>query len=204
MHDRASVNGAAVRIVKVVYPCMVDIGCISHTLDIVGDKFKTPTLNHSYTLWNSLFSHSFKARATWKRQTDRAMPSGTKTRWWSRWEMMEQMMQQFGDMELYLHQADFSPSTCLKLLEILSNPQSRLLLRIELAAVVDVGVHFVKGTYNLEGGWNSRSYLLPGNFVNSKCNFSRLFSKSDSCLSRSMSHRSYNSTAAYSRWKTMR
>ena len=65
--------------------------------------------------------------------------------------MMEQMMQQFGDIELYLRQADFSPSTCVKLLEILSNPQSRLLLRIELAAVVDVGIHFVKDTYNLEG-----------------------------------------------------
>ena len=65
--------------------------------------------------------------------------------------MMEQMMQQFGDIELYLCQADFSPSTCIKLLEILSNLQSRLLLRIELAAVDDVGIHFVKGTYNLEG-----------------------------------------------------
>lgn len=46
MHDRASVNGAAVHIVKVVYHNIVDIGCISHTLDIVGDKFRTPNLNH--------------------------------------------------------------------------------------------------------------------------------------------------------------
>lgn len=151
MHDRASINAAVVRIVKVVYPNMVDIGCISHTLDIVGDKFKTPNLNHFFTLRNSLFSHSFKARAVWKQQTGRAMSSGTTIRRWSRWEMMEQMMQQFEDIELYLRQADFSPSSCVKLLEILSNPQSRLLLRIELAAVVDVGIHFVKGTYNLEG-----------------------------------------------------
>ena len=55
MHNRVSVNAAAVCIVKVVYPNMVDIGCISHTLDIVGDKFKTPDLNHFFTLWNSLF-----------------------------------------------------------------------------------------------------------------------------------------------------
>ena len=101
MYDRASVNGAAVRIVKVVYPNIVDIGCISHILDIVGDKFRTPNLN---PLWNSLFSHSFKASAEWKQQTGRAMSVGTTT---SRWEIMEQMLQQFGDIESYLHQADF-------------------------------------------------------------------------------------------------
>jgi len=136
MHDRVSVNGAAMRIMKVVYPNMVDIWCISHTLDIVGDKFKTPNLHHFFTLWNSLFSHSFKARAVWKQQTGRALPSGMTTRWWSRWEMMQQMLEQFGDINLYLRQADFSSSTCAKLLEILDNPQSSLLLCIELAAVL--------------------------------------------------------------------
>ena len=45
----------------------------------------------------------------------------------------------------------FLPSICEKLLEILSNQQSLLLLCIKLAAVADVGIHFVKGTYNLEG-----------------------------------------------------
>jgi len=63
------------------------------------------------------------------------MPSGATTRWYSRWEMMQQMLEQVGDNDLYLRQADFSPSTCAKLLEILNNPQSSLLLRIELAAV---------------------------------------------------------------------
>ena len=57
MHDRASVNGAAMRIMKVVYPNMVDIGCISHTLDIVGNKFKTPNLHHFFhSLEFSIFS----------------------------------------------------------------------------------------------------------------------------------------------------
>ena len=57
MHDRASVNGAAMRIMKVVYPNMVDIGCISHILDIVGNKFKTPNLHHFFhSLEFSIFS----------------------------------------------------------------------------------------------------------------------------------------------------
>ena len=44
MHNRASVNVAAMCIVRVVYPNALDIVCISHTLDLVGDKFKASTL----------------------------------------------------------------------------------------------------------------------------------------------------------------
>ena len=39
MHDRASVNDAAMRIVKVIYPNLLDVGCFSHTLDLVGEHF---------------------------------------------------------------------------------------------------------------------------------------------------------------------
>ena len=45
MRDRASVNNAAMCIVNVVYPKFLDVGCFSHTLDIVGEKFNTPTLS---------------------------------------------------------------------------------------------------------------------------------------------------------------
>ena len=44
MRDRASVNNLAMQTIKVVYPNL-DIGCYSHTIDIVGGKFKTPTLS---------------------------------------------------------------------------------------------------------------------------------------------------------------
>ena len=152
MHDRASVNGAAMRTVSIVYPNAVDIGCMSHTLDLVGDKFKAPLLHQFFTLWISLFSHSPKARAIWKEQTGRAMSSYSTTRWWSRWEVLNQLLQQFGDVVLFLERnEDVGPATRLKLLGILRNPQSVTLLKVELAAVVDIGSYFVKGTYNLEG-----------------------------------------------------
>ena len=35
MRDRASVNNLAMRTVKVIYPSILDIGCFSHTLDLV-------------------------------------------------------------------------------------------------------------------------------------------------------------------------
>ena len=151
MHDRASVNGAAMRTVKVIYPDAVDIGCISHTLDIVGHKFKVPTLHLFFTLWTSLFTHSPKVKALWKEQTGRAMSSYSNTRWWSRWEVQQQVLQQFGDVELFLaRHEDIGPATRTKLLDVLHGPQL-IPLKVELAAVVDIGSYFVKGTYNLEG-----------------------------------------------------
>ena len=38
MHDRAACNGVALRTLKVIYPQLVDVGCFSHTLDLVGEK----------------------------------------------------------------------------------------------------------------------------------------------------------------------
>ena len=41
MRDRASVNDVAIRTIKVIYPALLDVGCFSHTLDLVGGKFST-------------------------------------------------------------------------------------------------------------------------------------------------------------------
>ena len=154
MHDRASVNNAAMQIVSVMYPSMVDIGCtcISHTLAIVGDKFKTPMLHLFYTLWVSLFSHSSKVKALWKQDTGRAMSTYCHTRWWSWWEVMHQVFQQCGEVAPFLNRhTDISPATRTKLLNILNDAQQLLLLKIELAAVIDISSYFNKATYILEG-----------------------------------------------------
>jgi len=47
MHDRASVNDVAIRTIKVVYPVLLNVGCFSYTLDLVGGKFNTPHLSDS-------------------------------------------------------------------------------------------------------------------------------------------------------------
>ena len=152
MRDGASVNSVAMRTVSVVYPSVLDVRCFSHTLDIVGTKFNTPTLTTFISLWISLFSHSPKTKALWKDQTGKSMASFSKTRCWSRWEVMQQVMVQFGDLLPFLDRnQDIGPALREKLLEILKNNQRVSLLKIELAAIVDVGEHFVKSTYNLEG-----------------------------------------------------
>lgn len=118
MRDGASVNSAALRTVAVVYPALLDMCCISHTLDLVGDKFRVPTVSLFFTLWVSLFAHSPKVRAKWKERTGRAMATYSQTRWWSRWEIMQQVLEQFGDVEPFLQEnPDLSTATRAKLLE---------------------------------------------------------------------------------------
>ena len=152
MRDRASVNNVALATLKVVYPMLVDIGCYSHTINHVGERFSTPTLSEFLTAWGLLFSHSPKTRLLWREKTGKSMGSYSPTRWWSKWELMNQLLFQFGDVRPFLEEhEDLGPATRQKLLGIVTDPQRNVLLQIELAAVVDCGEPFVKATYTLEG-----------------------------------------------------
>ena len=64
MRDRASANNVAMRTLKVIYSNVLDVGCFSHTLDLVGNHFKVPNLMEFLKNWLLLFSHS--ARANWE------------------------------------------------------------------------------------------------------------------------------------------
>ena len=147
MHDRVSSNDVAMRTVKVVYPSLVDVGCFSHTLNLVGEKFVTPHLSDFVSSWVTMFSHSPKARLLWKAQTGCSMLGYSPTRWWSRWEG-----NLFGDVEPFLKSNEgIAPITRVKLLSYFTDVQKKALLQMEAAIVVDVGRSFVQATYNLEG-----------------------------------------------------
>ena len=152
MRDRAAVNGAAMRTVKVLYPNILDVGCFSHTIDNAGRHFSTPILDEFIRSWLALFAHSPKARLQWKARTGRTMRSYSSTRWWSKWEVMEQLLVTFGDVKGFLDDnGDIGLATRTKLLEILNDPTKTAILQIELAAIIDAGAPLVKATYNLEG-----------------------------------------------------
>ena len=152
MRDRASSNGVAMRTLAIVYPKLLDVGCFSHTIDHVGERFHTPTLSEFGMAWVSLFAHSPKTRMLWREQTGRSMPTYSATRWWSRWEVYKQLLVQFGDLESFLQRnEDIAPATRAKLLPFFSNHKRKSTLQIELAATINFGEPFVKATYNLEG-----------------------------------------------------
>ena len=152
MRDRVAANNVAMQTLKVVYPTVVDVGCFSHTIDHVGEKFDCPVLNEFMTFWISLFSHSPKTRMLWRCRTGQSMSSYSKTRWWSKWEVVKQVMLYFGDVEPFLlENDDVGPALRPKLLALFAVPHTKSQLQIEMAATVDWGEPFVKACYVLEG-----------------------------------------------------
>ena len=149
MHDRAACNGVAVRTLKIVFPSMVDVGCFSHTLDLVGDKFCTPHLDLFAVWW---ISHSPKAKLLCRERTGHSFQGYSTTRWWSKFEVLKQLLDLFGDVTPFLESStDISPATRGELLTMLNDQQQRPYLMVELAVTVDAAMPFVKATYNLEG-----------------------------------------------------
>ena len=150
MQDGAASNGVAVRTLHILYPTLLDVKCYSHTLDRVGEHFNIPVLNEFISTWISMFSHSPKS--SWKELTGCAMKSYSATRWWSKWEVMQQVMVQYGDVELFLtRHCDVAPTTNAKLQGFFQDRLKNVLLQLELALIIDWGEHFVKATYILEG-----------------------------------------------------
>ena len=93
-----------------------------------------------------------KAKFLWKQRTGQTLASYSPTRWWSKWELMKQIMVQFGDSEPFLTEnIDLGPSSSPRLLSILINPEKLKNVKLKLASVVDWGEVVVKATYNLEG-----------------------------------------------------
>ena len=152
MHDCASTNVVAMRTLKVMYPFAQGNGCFSHTLDRVGERFNTPTLNEFVTYWISLFAHSPKARLLWSQKTGQTVQGYSATRWWSKWKVLNELFELFGDVQSFLnHENKFSSSTREKLAGHFSDHQKLNTLKVELAAIVDAGKPFVQATYKLEG-----------------------------------------------------
>lgn len=152
MRDGASVNGCALKVVRAIYPTALDVTCFSHAIDLTGSHFELPTLDLFMQHWIRLFSHSATAKLRWKERTGVAMRSFSATRWWSKWEVMDQALSYFGDIEPFLEENDdIAPRTSDHIRALLMNVASRKKLIMELAAVVDAGKPFVQATYALEG-----------------------------------------------------
>ena len=153
MRDGASVNQAALDRIAFDFPKMLNVVCFSHTLDNVGNLV-IPTLLEFGSVWIRLFRHSYKAKLLWKDLTGQRPRSYTETRWWSKWEVYQQILMQFGDIERFLIEAEATnviPQLLPQLQAIFFDPERLINLKLELAITIDVGEHFVKATYFLEG-----------------------------------------------------
>ena len=142
MRDRAPVNTKALRTVSILYPGMLDVGCISHFLD-------TPLLKQFMTSWNCIFTTSIRGRMVWKEITGRVMPRYNATRWWSYWECAQVVFQEWARIPPFLQSdEEFAVASKQRLSEMME--QSAVQLKVELAALMELE-KFVKATYTLEG-----------------------------------------------------
>ena len=98
-----------------------------------------------------MFSRSPKTRLLWKLQTGLSPPSYSTSRWWSHFEVFDQLLSTFGDIPTFLENENLAPSNSTKLRDILSDPAKYRKLKIEFAVTVDAMAPFVKATYYLEG-----------------------------------------------------
>ena len=93
--------------IKIIYPYVIDTGCISHFLDSI---IKIKNLSEFLHSWISLFSHSTKTKIAWKMQTGKSMATYSTIQWWSKCKMMKQVMIYYGDVEPFLQNKDFAPA----------------------------------------------------------------------------------------------
>ena len=154
IRDGASVNQAALSRIRFIFPKTFNVVCFSHTLDNVGSHFVIPNLTEFGNLWIPLFSQSHKAGLMWKELTGLKPKSYSETRWWSRWEVYKQLMEQFGNVQRIIDdmvRENVAPQISRQLVDFFSHLNKVISLKLELAALVDVGEVFVKATYILEG-----------------------------------------------------
>ena len=148
MRDRAPVNTKVLSTVSILYPEMLDVGCISHFLDRVGTKCNTHVLKQFMTPWNFTFTTSIRGRMVWKDLTGQAMPRYNATRWWSYWECAKVVHEEWRHIAAFLESEEAFAVTSRRLTQIMT--QNAVQLRVELASLMELE-QFVKATYTLEG-----------------------------------------------------
>ena len=98
-----------------------------------------------------MFLRSPKTRLTWTTQTGLPSPSYSATRWWSKFEVINQVHDTFGDVSSFLNSTDLPSASSGKMIKILNDAAKCRKLKIELAITVDSMATFVCSTYTLEG-----------------------------------------------------
>ena len=102
-------------------------------------------------MWIGLCARSPAAKLKWKMRTGIAIKSHSNTRWWSYWEVLDQLLSQFADVEPFLENLGVAPAYARNLLSILHDADRLATLKIQLAVTIDAGRIFVSKTYLMEG-----------------------------------------------------
>lgn len=101
--DRAASNTTAVQTLQQsVFLNSLDLPCLSHALDLVGENLAFQKAHSFLGFFNSAISTSAAAVALWVSATGSAPKRHSKTRWWSTFEQCEDLALQFPVIEKWV------------------------------------------------------------------------------------------------------
>eukprot|EP00967_Tisochrysis_lutea_P030330 scaffold35602_cov32-Tisochrysis_lutea.AAC.1 len=149
--DSCSTNGVACQKLLDLCPNAVDMLCVSHTLQHTGEHMELAVLEDFLTPWLTLISHTQIARTLWFDMMHVTMKGYSKIRRWSRWEVMKQLAENFGDLQRFvakLEECGIGDATTKAMARIIRTQGRQL--QLELALAMDVEV-LCTTTYKLEG-----------------------------------------------------
>lgn len=150
--DGAPVNGAATAQLQTLNPRLVDMTCLSHSINVSGKQF-CQTCPHANTVihkWAELGGNSFRTRREFHAQTNAKFQHLSKTRWFCWVEVGVQLYDFFEDVVLVLHDEGIGcPELRTALLHYIE--ENHLEVCSELALIVDSGKCLAKACYEFEG-----------------------------------------------------
>ena len=101
-HDRAAVNGAAVRKLAPLYENLTDTDCIVHTLDNCGCQMQHKELTSFYSILTRMWSQSDNSLILFKRMFGFVPDTESDTRWWSWYLLIASLVPVWHRLEEYL------------------------------------------------------------------------------------------------------
>ena len=149
--DSCSTNGTAVEGLLTHSINAANMLCFPHTLHNTGKHLNIPVLEQFITPWLQIVMQPGAANTRWKSIIDGPVPGFSKVRWWSRWEIMKQVAENFSQLPAFLNSLDdddIGDATTKKMLDVLNNNKDAL--ELELAAVLSCE-RLCTATYRLEG-----------------------------------------------------
>ena len=178
--DSCATNGVATRGLLLHSVYAASILCFSHTLHNSGKHLNLPVIDEFMTGWLQLVMQPGAAKSRWKGIIGTEVASYSKVRWWSRFEIMEEIATNFGEIPDFirsLEDDDIGDATTLKMATILASQRDEL--ELELAAVMCCK-RLRDATYRLEG--DQLELLLTYQTIEALRNFGATLGKDASDL----------------------
>jgi hypothetical protein len=169
VHDGASTNLAAFRLMKVTFTQAIDLTCLSHTVDLVGNKLQLEIAEQYGMLLGEYFS-SYNTKRCWEAFCGTSFPTKSPTRWWSEFEVLRYIGLNFQTLKQFLEgppSLHYSAKTKSKLVAMLQDSSASCLIQLQISILLDFATRFVEATYLLEA--NIGSIAIGHDIMESLC-----------------------------------